>query len=150
MSQTTKSKRVFTCLMFIFTTSAFSYFYFLSSNSQLYAQTLCSVNNKSIFHFINKICPLKTKEIQAVPKTELDILLAKNGPRNGLSAYVDINDSSKEYHDHCSTCAVVSSAGILEGSRAGKDIDSHECVFRMNHHGVNGFEQDVGKRTSHR
>ncbi|KAM9831889.1 alpha-N-acetylgalactosaminide alpha-2,6-sialyltransferase 1.1 [Neosynchiropus ocellatus] len=48
----------------------------------------------------------------------------------------------------CISCAVVGTAGILNGSRMGKEIDSHDYVFRMNGAIVKGYEEDVGNRTS--
>ncbi|XP_073536958.1 alpha-N-acetylgalactosaminide alpha-2,6-sialyltransferase 2-like isoform X2 [Phyllobates terribilis] len=48
----------------------------------------------------------------------------------------------------CIRCAVVGNGGILNGSRMGKEIDSHDYVFRMNGAITKGFEKDVGNRTS--
>ncbi|XP_077314855.1 alpha-N-acetylgalactosaminide alpha-2,6-sialyltransferase 2-like [Lithobates pipiens] len=48
----------------------------------------------------------------------------------------------------CIRCAVVGNAGILNGSRMGKEIDSHDYVFRVNGAIITGFEMDVGNRTS--
>ncbi|XP_036383476.1 alpha-N-acetylgalactosaminide alpha-2,6-sialyltransferase 1-like [Megalops cyprinoides] len=48
----------------------------------------------------------------------------------------------------CIRCAVVATGGILNGSRMGKEIDSHDYVFRMNGAVVRGHEEDVGTRTS--
>ena len=149
-NQLVKRKRVFNRLIIVFVASTFYYIYFSDSNYQFYTQTLCSERNNSNRHLTDQICNFKIITVKFKPQNELEILLDKNKPRNGLSIYVDINDSSKEYHDHCSTCAVVSSAGILENSSAGKDIDSHECVFRMNHHAGKNYEKDVGRRTTHR
>ncbi|XP_037611656.1 alpha-N-acetylgalactosaminide alpha-2,6-sialyltransferase 1-like isoform X2 [Sebastes umbrosus] len=50
--------------------------------------------------------------------------------------------------DGCIRCAVVGTAGILNASKMGKEIDAHDYVFRMNGAVVKGFEEDVGNRTS--
>ncbi|KAL7869462.1 hypothetical protein AOLI_G00134500 [Acnodon oligacanthus] len=50
--------------------------------------------------------------------------------------------------DGCIRCAVVGTGGILSGSRKGKEIDSHDYVFRMNGAVTKGFEEDVGNKTS--
>ncbi|XP_047427510.1 alpha-N-acetylgalactosaminide alpha-2,6-sialyltransferase 2 [Mugil cephalus] len=50
--------------------------------------------------------------------------------------------------DRCVRCAVVGNGGILRGSRQGKNIDSHDFVFRMNGAMISGFEKDVGKKIS--
>lgn len=49
---------------------------------------------------------------------------------------------------HCDTCSLVTSSGQLLGKSAGKDIDSAECVIRMNDAPIRGFEKDVGRRTT--
>ncbi|XP_031821732.1 alpha-N-acetylgalactosaminide alpha-2,6-sialyltransferase 1 [Sarcophilus harrisii] len=49
---------------------------------------------------------------------------------------------------HCVSCAVVGNGGILKRSRMGQEIDSHDYVFRVNGALINGYEQDVGARTS--
>ncbi|XP_029015824.1 alpha-N-acetylgalactosaminide alpha-2,6-sialyltransferase 2 [Betta splendens] len=48
----------------------------------------------------------------------------------------------------CVRCAVVGNGGILRGSKQGKNIDSHDFVFRVNGAVTKGFEDDVGERTS--
>ncbi|XP_026063144.1 alpha-N-acetylgalactosaminide alpha-2,6-sialyltransferase 2, partial [Carassius auratus] len=50
--------------------------------------------------------------------------------------------------DTCVRCAVVGNGGILNGSRQGKTIDSHDYVFRVNGAIIQGFENDVGTKTS--
>lgn len=42
----------------------------------------------------------------------------------------------------------MSSSGQLLGRNAGKEIDANDCVIRMNDAPVNGYEKDVGTRTS--
>lgn len=49
---------------------------------------------------------------------------------------------------HCNQCALVSSSGHLLGAGAGEEIDKTGCVFRMNNAPTEGFEKDVGSRTS--
>ncbi|XP_033895876.2 alpha-N-acetylgalactosaminide alpha-2,6-sialyltransferase 2-like [Acipenser ruthenus] len=48
----------------------------------------------------------------------------------------------------CVRCAVVGNGGILKGSKKGKEIDQHDYVFRTNGAVIEGFEEDVGSRTS--
>ncbi|XP_071484211.1 alpha-N-acetylgalactosaminide alpha-2,6-sialyltransferase 2-like [Diadema antillarum] len=49
----------------------------------------------------------------------------------------------------CLRCAVVGCGGILNGSFAGAEIDSHDLVFRLNRALSSGrFAQDVGVKTS--
>ncbi|KAK3526518.1 hypothetical protein QTP70_030647 [Hemibagrus guttatus] len=57
------------------------------------------------------------------------------------------NDSSS---DRCRTCAVVGNSANLIRSHYGAIIDAHTFVFRMNHAPVNGYERDVGLKTTHR
>ncbi|XP_035001405.2 alpha-N-acetylgalactosaminide alpha-2,6-sialyltransferase 1 [Hippoglossus stenolepis] len=48
----------------------------------------------------------------------------------------------------CVHCAVVGNSGILTDSKMGKEIDSHDYVFRMNGAAIKGYEEDVGNKTS--
>ncbi|NXC42859.1 SIA7B sialyltransferase, partial [Penelope pileata] len=48
----------------------------------------------------------------------------------------------------CARCAVVGNGGILSGSSMGPAIDGHDYVFRVNGAITEGFERDVGSRTS--
>lgn len=51
-------------------------------------------------------------------------------------------------YSKCITCAVVGNGGILNDSRVGREIDSHDYVFRLSGAVIKGYEQDVGTRTS--
>ncbi|XP_075033864.1 alpha-N-acetylgalactosaminide alpha-2,6-sialyltransferase 1 [Mixophyes fleayi] len=57
---------------------------------------------------------------------------------------------SKKWEEfpRCVSCAVVGNGGILNASRLGMEIDSHDYVFRVNGAVIKGFEEDVGVRTS--
>ncbi|XP_039976891.1 CMP-N-acetylneuraminate-beta-galactosamide-alpha-2,3-sialyltransferase 1-like [Xiphias gladius] len=52
--------------------------------------------------------------------------------------------------DRCRTCAVVGNSVNLKRSHYGPLIDSHDVILRMNHGRTEGYEADVGKRTTHR
>ncbi|KAF5896815.1 alpha-N-acetylgalactosaminide alpha-2,6-sialyltransferase 1-like, partial [Clarias magur] len=77
--------------------------------------------------------------------------------RKNIKKSVDLIPKPKYYQllpvpngsvDGCIRCAVVGTSGILNGSRMGKEIDSHDYVFRMNGAVTKGFEEDVGNKTS--
>ncbi|KNC26568.1 hypothetical protein FF38_10009 [Lucilia cuprina] len=46
------------------------------------------------------------------------------------------------------TCAIVSSAGSMAGSKLGRFIDTHDIVMRFNHAPTRGYEVDVGSKTT--
>ncbi|XP_071953502.1 alpha-N-acetylgalactosaminide alpha-2,6-sialyltransferase 3-like [Antedon mediterranea] len=50
----------------------------------------------------------------------------------------------------CSECAFVTSSGRLQGEGAGEEIDEAPCVIRMNAAPTNGYEKDVGRKTTFR
>lgn len=70
------------------------------------------------------------KSVKLIPKPKEPLLLPKPGG------------------DGCVHCAVVGTAGILNNSRMGVEIDAHDYVFRMNGAITKGFEEDVGNKTS--
>ena len=48
------------------------------------------------------------------------------------------------------SCAIVGASERLNGKGLGKEIDSHEAVFRINEHPTKNFEADVGSKTTFR
>uniref|UniRef100_A0A8B9GUB5 ST3 beta-galactoside alpha-2,3-sialyltransferase 1 n=1 Tax=Astyanax mexicanus TaxID=7994 RepID=A0A8B9GUB5_ASTMX len=52
--------------------------------------------------------------------------------------------------DRCRLCALVGNSGNLEGSHYGPLIDAHDFVIRMNEGPTEGYEKDVGSKTTHR
>ncbi|XP_034387029.1 alpha-N-acetylgalactosaminide alpha-2,6-sialyltransferase 5-like [Cyclopterus lumpus] len=68
-------------------------------------------------------------------------------PTPTLEGYTGVMDH-KPLKMHCRTCALVTSSGQLTGSRRGEEIDSSDCVIRMNDAPSISYQQDVGRRTS--
>ncbi|XP_077982988.1 CMP-N-acetylneuraminate-beta-galactosamide-alpha-2,3-sialyltransferase 2-like [Glandiceps talaboti] len=62
----------------------------------------------------------------------------------------DDNPYSVGDPNRCLRCAVVGNSGNLRQSAYGKFIDEHEYVMRINVARTEGFEKDVGSRTTHR
>ncbi|XP_030002661.1 CMP-N-acetylneuraminate-beta-galactosamide-alpha-2,3-sialyltransferase 2-like [Sphaeramia orbicularis] len=56
----------------------------------------------------------------------------------------------KSSSSNCWTCSVVGNSGNLVGANYGQLIDSHDVVIRMNKGMTKGFEEDVGRKTTHR
>ncbi|XP_049460520.1 alpha-N-acetyl-neuraminyl-2,3-beta-galactosyl-1,3-N-acetyl-galactosaminide alpha-2,6-sialyltransferase [Epinephelus fuscoguttatus] len=69
---------------------------------------------------------------------------------NGLRGYMRITpDRTEQFlHMHCNQCALVSSSGQMLGAGVGEQIDKIGCVIRMNNAPTQGYEKDVGSRTS--
>ncbi|XP_072304532.1 CMP-N-acetylneuraminate-beta-galactosamide-alpha-2,3-sialyltransferase 1-like [Eucyclogobius newberryi] len=64
---------------------------------------------------------------------------------------IPVNPPVVEPSPHrCLTCAVVGNSGNLLRSHYGKLIDQYNSVFRINRGKTEGFEEDVGSRTTHR
>ncbi|XP_049887298.1 beta-galactoside alpha-2,6-sialyltransferase 2 [Pectinophora gossypiella] len=61
-----------------------------------------------------------------------------------------IPGSPLQQHRAFNTCAVVTSAGALLGSRLGEFIDSHDMVLRFNNAPTENYTEDVGYKTTFR
>ncbi|MCI4381465.1 hypothetical protein PGIGA_G00252030 [Pangasianodon gigas] len=83
-------------------------------------------------------------------------LQAENSPSN-LSAVMDklfqLVPGEQHYMDagpsRCRSCSVVGNSGNLLSSHYGELIDSSDFVIRINQAPTQGFEHDVGYRTTH-
>ncbi|KAK3280933.1 glycosyltransferase 29 protein [Cymbomonas tetramitiformis] len=53
-----------------------------------------------------------------------------------------------DFRPHYKRCAVVGNSGHLLGSRQGELIDAHDAVIRINYAPTEGFEHDVGSKTT--
>ncbi|KAJ0055399.1 hypothetical protein NL108_016889 [Boleophthalmus pectinirostris] len=88
-------------------------------------------------------------KLQANPKN-FDLKLFSETTQKifeGIPAHPPVAETNP---DHCRTCAVVGNSVNLKRSHYGKLIDQHESVFRINLGMTNGFEKDVGTKTTHR
>ncbi|XP_060613553.2 alpha-N-acetyl-neuraminyl-2,3-beta-galactosyl-1,3-N-acetyl-galactosaminide alpha-2,6-sialyltransferase [Anolis sagrei] len=65
-----------------------------------------------------------------------------------FKGYISVPEGKPLARAPCRHCAVVSSSGQMLGSRSGKEIDAKECVLRMNQAPTQGFEEDVGGRST--
>ncbi|XP_077865860.1 beta-galactoside alpha-2,6-sialyltransferase 2-like, partial [Saccoglossus kowalevskii] len=66
----------------------------------------------------------------------------------GLAKYFPEQSIYEKYRYE--RCAVVSSSIFMRGSSFGKEIDSHDAVVRFNSAPTDGFEKDVGEKTTFR
>ncbi|XP_066289585.1 alpha-N-acetylneuraminate alpha-2,8-sialyltransferase ST8SIA3-like [Branchiostoma lanceolatum] len=85
----------------------------------------------------------KAKALRYVRKITAKLNLATQLQKWKLGNY------KKDVHiGHYNTCAVVGNSGVLLGSQCGAEIDSMDYVIRIDLPVINGYEKDVGKRTS--
>ncbi|KAA0710015.1 CMP-N-acetylneuraminate-beta-galactosamide-alpha-2,3-sialyltransferase 1 [Triplophysa tibetana] len=86
------------------------------------------------------------KKMQSTIKANKD----KGVVKNLFPLFPDKEHYSDAGPDTCRTCAVVGNSGNLLRSHYGSLIDSNDFVMRINKGPMEGFEKDVGSRTTHR
>ncbi|KAJ8028039.1 Alpha-N-acetylgalactosaminide alpha-2,6-sialyltransferase 5 [Holothuria leucospilota] len=96
----------------------------------------------------------KSSVMRYMDSTGIDgkLLVKMSFPRPGhpaavLDHYKSMRDGTT-FRKKCDKCALVFSSGHLLESGAGKEIDSMPCVIRMNAATTEGFEDDVGRKTT--
>lgn len=60
------------------------------------------------------------------------------------------SNSAESPWENCPTCAVVGSSGNILDLGLGSEIDEHDVVLRFTCNPIEGFAEDVGKKTTHR
>ncbi|XP_039990414.1 alpha-N-acetylgalactosaminide alpha-2,6-sialyltransferase 2 [Xiphias gladius] len=114
------------------------------------------LKNIPVLQWVKDVTPDQHQRLRQYPgahgwagidyKTLMETLSVLSSPAN-WQMLDDWRDRSK--NSKCIHCAVVGNGGILKNSKKGKEIDSHHYVFRTNGAITEGFEQDVGSRTTH-
>ena len=118
--------------------------------SEEHSESMAS--NKSVAESFDKK-PLIQEWFADCPECNnpLEQLLDPEADRPKLDMFQLYGNPRKEVlDDYCDTCAMVTNSGFLLGSKAGPEIDSKQCVFRMNDGRVSGYDEDVGGRTTYR
>ncbi|XP_053551079.1 CMP-N-acetylneuraminate-beta-galactosamide-alpha-2,3-sialyltransferase 2 [Bombina bombina] len=109
--------------------------------------------------FNDTIDPVLVAKHQKIPDDVKKWWLKLQG-RNNASHFPEVleqmfkvvptgNPYEEQENRPCRICAVVGNSGNLKGSQYGTTIDSHGFIFRMNGARTEGFEADVGSRTTH-
>ncbi|XP_057652169.1 beta-galactoside alpha-2,6-sialyltransferase 1 isoform X1 [Diorhabda carinulata] len=84
------------------------------------------------------LCQLYDVPLKTIKRDDVENHLLKDYiPKRALF-------QNKRFH----SCAVVASAGSLKDSKLGSLIDSHDLVLRFNNAPTEGFEEDVGAKTT--
>ncbi|XP_029919339.1 CMP-N-acetylneuraminate-beta-galactosamide-alpha-2,3-sialyltransferase 1-like [Myripristis murdjan] len=112
-----------------------------------------------IGHFNKSVQPFLTSEYN-IPEDAFNWWKHLQNDRSSLTDYREVVDKlfqifpNRQYNtepspDKCRTCAVVGNSMNLKGSHYGALIDSHDIIIRMNGGHTQGYEADVGTRTTH-
>lgn len=82
-------------------------------------------------------------------RASVETLQSHHGPLDTVewAKYLPVKNLSEEL-GHLKNCAVVSSAGSIQRSSLGKEIDAHDAVLRFNSATVLRYADDVGTKTT--
>lgn len=89
-----------------------------------------------------------TSKFKSTTKKNYHELFSKKCRDGYMRPFVNIENDAQMFHQLCSSCSIVFSSGRLLGANYGADIDSNECVIRLNNAPVAGYETDVGRKTT--
>uniref|UniRef100_A0A667XYV4 CMP-N-acetylneuraminate-beta-galactosamide-alpha-2,3-sialyltransferase 1 n=1 Tax=Myripristis murdjan TaxID=586833 RepID=A0A667XYV4_9TELE len=107
-------------------------------------------------NFNQSVQPFLTKKYSTPENSEVTFLVW-----SVFTSYTEVVDKlfeiipDKDHNtqprpDKCRSCAVVGNSRNLRGSHYGALIDSHDIIIRINRGPTQGYETDVGARTTHR
>ncbi|XP_070538667.1 beta-galactoside alpha-2,6-sialyltransferase 2-like [Ptychodera flava] len=115
---------------------------------------LLTLNNPFGVHFTGKVHeqPQSAHEIQCdfKKRAPYETLSKRTKPFRdmGIDHLFPGEYITELYGERLGTCAVVASAAFFNGSKLGKEIDSHDAVLRYNDAPTGGYETDVGSKTT--
>ncbi|XP_029918841.1 CMP-N-acetylneuraminate-beta-galactosamide-alpha-2,3-sialyltransferase 1-like [Myripristis murdjan] len=132
---------------------------FLDSSPCACLKCLSEGNPWFMEHFNKSLQPFLTREYSA-SEDAFNWWKHIQSDRSSLNAHRAAVDElfqifpNRQYNtqpspDKCRSCAVVGNSMNLKGSHYGALIDSHDIIIRMNGGRTQGYEADVGARTTH-
>jgi len=85
-----------------------------------------------------------------LPKLQRNVgeLLNRSCVDYNVRSFVNVDNTNESLQLKCASCALVFSSGRLIHSNLGAEIDSHQCVIRLNNAPVKKYEHYVGSRTT--
>ncbi|CAH2068551.1 unnamed protein product, partial [Iphiclides podalirius] len=119
----------------------------LMSDSKVFTSGLNSQNPYDVHYERRKSKELTKKEIEcALKDVPVQTVTAEDEPFKRLNYRIPRRPLQEDHNFN--TCAVVTSAGALLGSRLGEFIDSHDMVLRFNNAPTENYTDDVGSKTT--
>ncbi|XP_041974469.1 beta-galactoside alpha-2,6-sialyltransferase 2 [Aricia agestis] len=121
----------------------------LMSESKVFASGLDSQNTYDVKYYRKGVKePIKEEILCALKNVTVNTVTSDDEPFRRLGFKIPKNPLQEKASFN--TCAVVTSAGALRGSRLGEFIDSHDMVLRFNNAPTENFTDDVGSKTTFR